>query len=267
MPDLPLSRNGLKPIDVATNAIKKAGVYVKDSFYKEKIVKNKGKNNLVSQVDIQSEKIVIDILKSEYPDWDIISEESFPDNKSDNYSWIIDPVDGTTNFIYGIPFIAVNIALKYRDSIIIGLTYDPLRDELFHAQKSKGTFLNDKTVKVSDINDISKAIVSCDLGYNYNDGEYGIKILQRLWGKALCLRILGSAALGMAYVACGRINLYFHRSVYPWDIASGLLLVEGAGGEIVIPNGLPDTGTTTKLIVSNKELIQIFRENVKDIQV
>jgi myo-inositol-1(or 4)-monophosphatase len=267
MPDLLLSRNGLKPIDVATNAIKKAGAYVKDSYYKEKVVKNKGRNNLVSQVDIQSEKIVIDIIKSEYPDWDIISEESFPDKKSDNYSWIIDPVDGTTNFIYGIPFIAVNIALKHRDKVIIGLTYDPLRDELFHAERDKGTFLNEKEVRVSDINDISKAIVSCDLGYDYDNGEYGLKVLQRLWGKALCLRILGSAALGMAYVACGRINLYFHRSVYPWDIASGLLLVEEAGGEIQIHDGLQDTEITTKLIVSNKELQKTFREFIKDIPV
>jgi myo-inositol-1(or 4)-monophosphatase len=265
MPDLLLSQNGLKPVDVAINAIKKAGSYVKDSYYKEKVVKNKGKHNLVSQVDIKSEKIIIDILQSEYPDWDIISEESFPDKKSDNYSWIIDPVDGTTNFIYGIPFIAVNIALKYRDNIIIGLTYDPLREELFHAEKDKGTFLNEKAVRVSDINDINKAIVSCDLGYDYNNGEYGLKKLQRLWGKALCLRILGSAALGMAYVACGRINLYFHHSVYPWDIASGLLLVEEAGGKILISDGLPETGVTTKLIVSNKELLQTFEEYVKDV--
>jgi myo-inositol-1(or 4)-monophosphatase len=140
-----------------------------------------------------------------------------------------------------------------------------LREELFHAEKDKGTFLNEKAVRVSDINDINKAIVSCDLGYDYNNGEYGLKKLQRLWGKALCLRILGSAALGMAYVACGRINLYFHHSVYPWDIASGLLLVEEAGGKILISDGLPETGVTTKLIVSNKELLQTFEEYVKDV--
>jgi myo-inositol-1(or 4)-monophosphatase len=267
MLDLPLSRNGLKPIDVATNAIRKAGSYVKDSYYKEKVVKKKGRNNLVSQVDIQSEKIVIDILKSEYPEWDIISEESFPDGKSDNYSWVIDPVDGTTNFIYGIPFIAVNIALKHQDNVLIGLTFDPLRDELFHAEKDNGTFLNEKPVRVSDISDMSQSIISCDLGYDYNNGESGLKILQKLWGKALCLRILGSAALGMSYVACGRINLYFHRSVYPWDIASGLLLIEEAGGEILIPDGLPDTGITTKLIASNKDLLKTFGEHIKDIGV
>jgi myo-inositol-1(or 4)-monophosphatase len=265
MPDLPLSRNGLKPVDVANNAIRQAGLYVKDKYHKEKVVKSKGRSNLVSNVDIQSEKIIIDILQNEYPDWDIISEESFPDKKSDNYSWVIDPVDGTTNFIYGIPFIAVNIALKYRDKVIIGLTYDPLREELFHAEKDNGAFLNGKQIRVSDISDISKAIISCDLGYDYNNGEYGLKILQSLWGKALCIRILGSAALGMAYVACGRINLYFHRYVYPWDIASGLLLIEEAGGEVRIPGGLPDTGITTKLIVSNKELVHKFRENIKDI--
>lgn len=262
---LPLSRNGLKPVDVAIKAIKQSGIYVRDNFHKEKVVKNKGRSNLVSNVDIQSEKLIIDVLQKEYPQWDIISEESFPDNNSDSYTWIIDPVDGTTNFIYGIPFIAINIALKFKGSIVIGLTYDPLRDELFHAEKNKGAYLNHKPIQGSNISDISKAIISCDLGYDYKNGDYALKTVHRLWGKALCLRILGSAALGMAYVACGRINVYFHQSVYLWDIASGLLLVREAGGEVDIPGSLPEAGTTTELIASNSNLNNKFREFIKDI--
>lgn len=257
---LPLSRNGLSTVNVAIKAIKESGRYVRDSFHKEKIVKNKGRNNLVSNVDIQSEKVIIDILKDEYPEWDIISEESFPDKKSHNYSWVIDPVDGTTNFIYGIPFIAINIALKFQGSVIIGLTYDPLRDELFHAEKNNGAYLNGNSIKVSDISDINKAIISCDLGYDFNKGDYALEIVRKLWGQALCIRILGSAALGLAYIACGRINVYFHRSVYPWDIASGLLLVEEAGGIVNIPGDLPDSGITTPLIASNKYLVNNFAE-------
>ena len=265
MQDLPRSKNDLRPLDVAIKAIKKSGIYVRDSFYEEKLVKHKGRSNLVSNVDIKSEKIIIETLQNEFPDWGILSEESFPDKKSDYYSWIIDPVDGTTNFIYGIPFFAINIALKFEGRIIIGLTYDPLREELFHSEKDIGAFLNEKPIKVSNTSDISKAIIGCDLGYDYNNGSHALKIIQSIWGKVLCLRILGSAALGMAYVACGRINVYFHRSVYPWDIASGLLLVEEAGGKVNIPEGMPDTGITATLIASNKELIKKFREHIKGI--
>jgi myo-inositol-1(or 4)-monophosphatase len=265
MQNLPLSRNEFKAVDVAIKAIKESGEYVRDSFFKDKIVKSKGRNNLVSNVDIQSEKIIIDLLKNEYPEWDIMSEESFPDKKSDNFSWIIDPVDGTTNFIYGIPFVAINIALRYKGAMYLGLTYDPLRDELFHAEKGKGAFLNNQPITVSEIHDINKAIISCDLGYHFDEGNKAIKILQRLWGQALCLRLLGSAALGLAYVACGRINLYFHRSVYPWDIASGVLLVKEAGGEVQMAEEIPSGGTTISLIASNKTLNSQFAGYIKDI--
>jgi myo-inositol-1(or 4)-monophosphatase len=265
MDDLPLSRNGLKSVDVAVKAIRNAGEYVRNNFLEDKIVKIKGRSNLVSNVDFESEKIIIDVLKNEYPDWDMISEESYPDNKSENYAWVIDPIDGTTNFIHSIPFIAVNIALKYKDIILLGLTYDPLRDELFLAQRGNGAYLNDKRLEITEVSDIGKAIVSCDLGYDFSKGDYALKIFHKLWGKALCLRLLGSAALGMAYVACKRINLYFHQSVYPWDITSGKLLVEEAGGIVKGLKTIPSGANTISLVASNKKLVEQFIDIAKNI--
>jgi myo-inositol-1(or 4)-monophosphatase len=258
MQDLPLSINGNTAIDVAVTAIKKAGDYVRKNISSAKVVSSKGFNNLVSSADFQSEKIIVDKLKSEYPEWDIISEESYPDNAAKSYSWIIDPIDGTTNFIHNLPFISINIALKYKDDIKLGVTYDPLRKELFYAQKGEGSFLNGKKLKVSNEYDLGKSVICCDLGYDSGRGLESLQTLQNLWGHVLCFRIVGSAALGLAYVACGRVNLYFHNSVYPWDIASGILLINEAGGEVKQWKNQNDNDSISHIIASNKELNKQF---------
>jgi myo-inositol-1(or 4)-monophosphatase len=263
MHNLPVSGNGNTPIDVAITAIRKSGDYIRKNIYSTKVVSNKGYNNLVTNFDVNSEKIIIDVLRDGYPEWEIMSEESSPDNNSDNYSWIIDPIDGTTNFVHGIPFIAINIALKYKDDILLGVTYDPFRDELFQAQKGKGTFLNAHTVNISKEHDIRKAVVSCDLGYDSDRGIESLDILHNLWGSIFCIRIIGSAALGLAYVASGRLDIYFHRSVYPWDISSGILLINESGGEVRQWECKNGSNSTSYIIAANKHLISQFERYFK----
>jgi len=233
MNNIPLSINGSKAIDVAVKAARLSGKAIKKGFYQHKDIEVKSKNNFVSQLDLLSEQIIIDTVKSEFPDWPVISEESSPSYTGNNFTWVIDPIDGTTNSIRGIPFVCVNIALVNNDSIELGVTYDPLRNEMFTAVKGQGAFLNRKKISVSKNTSLKEALIGSDLGYVMERGKETLEIASRLWWSVLSLRFTGSAALGLAYVASGRLGIYYHRYLYPWDVASGILLIREAGGEVI----------------------------------
>lgn len=258
MRTVPVSISGKSALDVAIQTAKNAGQYIYDNFYSVKNVKQKGRGNFASNIDTNSEKIIIESLRSEFPDWQFISEESYPDNAIKGYTWIIDPLDGTSNSVFGLPLVSVNIALANNDGIYLGVTYDPLRKELFHTLKGEGAYLNGAPIKASSVKRVEDSLVCLDLGYSKERGMESIKVMQSLWGKALCLRILGSAALCLAYVACGRVNLYYHRHIFPWDIASGLLMVKEAGGEVIDWKNQPAELNSMAIIASNKDLNRDF---------
>lgn len=255
---IPPSIKGQSALEIAIKAAYKSGHLIKKHISDIKNVNKKGRGNLVSELDTASEATIIEILKGAYPGCSIISEESFSQNSASGLTWIIDPLDGTTNSVFGIPFICVNIALIYNNIIHLGVTYDPIREEIFTSQRSNGAYLNQKRINVAKGDSIENALICADLGYEDNRGREALEILQKLWGKALCLRILGSAALGLAYVACGRISLYYHKSVYPWDISSGILLVREAGGEVVDWDHKDAKYNSTGIIASNKDLVKHF---------
>jgi myo-inositol-1(or 4)-monophosphatase len=257
---IPRSQSNRTAAEVAREAALKAGEYVDLHFHDHKDVSEKSRANFVSQLDVNAEKIVLDILKKEYPGWSIVSEESSPDEASKDFTWFIDPVDGTTNSIYEIPFVCINVALVYNNVPVIGITYDPLRKELFMAEAGKGAFLNGKKISVTPTDKLEKALVCCDLGYKLEKGKETLELLNKLWGKIAGSRLLGSAALGLAYVAAGRISLYFHHVTYPWDIAPGILLVREACGEAVDWQNNPAEIKESTIIASNHELVQQFRK-------
>ena len=239
---------------MAVQAAEEAGKILLAHFGSEKEVSHKGKGNLVTQVDILSEKCIVELLKREYPDHNILSEESNSSTPVAGYTWIIDPLDGTNNYVFGIPFFCTNIALVKDEDILLGVTYDPLRRELFRAERGQGAYLNDSAIHVSKESSLGACLVGLDLGYSDERGKELLDITSKLWGHVHCLRIMGSASLGLAYVACGRVNLYFHRFVYPWDIASGLLLTREAGGEVTDWEGKPATCQDEQIIASNRRL-------------
>ncbi len=258
MPELPSSTSGKSAIEVAITAAKQAGEILLAQFGSVKQVKRKSHGNLVTEVDVLSEQFLINFLKREYPRFGIISEESNPSNSAEGYTWVIDPLDGTNNYTYGIPFFCVNVALVRDDDIILGVTYEPIRHELFCAQAGKGAYLNESPIRVSNIDSLRKSLVGLDLGYSQEMGRKMLETVNRLWGHVHCVRLLGSSSLGMAYVACGRVSLYFHRYLFPWDIASGLLLVREAGGEVVDWQGERAGFRDTELIASNLKLQHEF---------
>ena len=199
---------------------KASKILIRDFGEIEKLqVKKKGPSDFVTNSDLKTEKIIIDELKKAKPNYSIISEENgMEDNKDKKNTWIIDPIDGTVNFLHGIPHFAISIALKSNDEIISGLIFDPIKNEMFYAEKNNGAFFNNHRIRVSKKNQINECLFVT-----------GGKLDKEL---ALPYRKSGCAALDLAYVASGRYDGYFQRNLNLWDIAAGILLVKEAGGVI-----------------------------------
>ena len=206
-------------LNIMIKASEKASkVLIKDFGEIEKLqVSKKGPNDFVTNSDIKTEQIIIDELKKAKPNYSILSEEKgIENNKDENNTWIIDPIDGTINYLHGIPHFAISIALKSYDQIIAGLIYDPIKDEMFYAEKNNGAYFNNQRIKVSKKNKIEDCLFVAGSKINY-DNE-------------LLIRNSGCAALDMAYVASGRYDGYFQKNINLWDIAAGIIIVEEAGG-------------------------------------
>jgi len=179
----------------------------------------KGPTDFVSNADLKAEKIIIEELKKARPHYSIISEEDGSEiNKDKNNTWIIDPIDGTTNFLHGVPHFAISIALKSGDEIVSGLIYDPIKDEMFYAEKENGAFFNNQRIRVSKKKELNSCLFA-------TGGATKEKI-------DLPLRNSGSAALDIAYVAAGRYDGYFQNDLNLWDIAAGIIILKEAGGMI-----------------------------------
>ena len=182
-------------------------------------VSKKGPSDIVTNSDLKTEKIIIEELTKGRPDYSIISEENGnKKNKDGKNTWVIDPIDGTVNFLHGIPHFATSIALKHENEIISGLIFDPIKDEMFYAEKNNGAYLNNKRIRVSKKNNMQECLFA-------TSGTVEKKI-------EFSYRKSGSAALDMAYIACGRYDGYFQKNLNLWDIAAGLILVTEAGGVI-----------------------------------
>ena len=208
-------------LNLMIKACEKASkVLIRDFGEIEKLqVSKKGPSDFVTNSDLKTEKIIIEELSRGRPDYSIISEENGKKKNKDNKNtWIIDPIDGTVNFLHGIPHFATSIALKHENEIVSGLIFDPIKDEMFYAEKNGGAYLNNKRIRVSKKNNINECLFA-------TSGTIEKKI-------EFSFRKSGSAALDMAYIACGRYDGYFQKNLHLWDIAAGLIIVEEAGGTI-----------------------------------
>jgi len=208
-------------LNVMIKASEKASkILIRDFGEVEKLqVSKKGPTDFVSNSDFKSEKIIIEELKKAKPNYSILSEESGSEfNKDKNNTWIIDPIDGTLNFLHGIPHFAISIALKSKNEIVSGLIFDPIKNEMFYAEKNNGAYFNNHRIRVSKKNEINDCLFVT-----------GGKIKKEL---NVQYRKSGSAALDMAYVAAGRYDGYFQRELNLWDIAAGIILIKEAGGII-----------------------------------
>jgi len=206
-------------LNVMIKACEKASkVLIRDFGEIEKLqVSKKGPNDFVTNADLKTEKIIIDELKKAKPNYSIISEENgFENNKDKKNTWIIDPIDGTINFLHGIPHFAISIALKSENEIISGIIFDPIKDEIFYAEKNNGAFFNNQRIRVSKKNEMDDCLFVTG-GKLKSEPE-------------IPFRKSGCAALDMAYVASGRYDGYFQNNLNLWDIAAGIVLIKEAGG-------------------------------------
>ncbi len=227
--------------EVLFEATREAGKIISDYFQGSFTVDNKeGINNLVTEVDKHSEKRIIEIIRKHYPSHSIISEEAGELIQDSPYQWIIDPIDGTVNFAHGIPLCCVSIGLKHGDDLILGTVYNPMMNELFFAEKGKGAFLNDKPISVSQKSDFRKACLVTGFPYKWPDSrEHPIRVFERFIMEGLPVRRLGSAAIDLCWVACGRFDGFWEYNLSSWDVAAGYLIVQEAGGRITNFEGDP----------------------------
>lgn len=214
-------------------ATREAGALIKASFNGPFLISHKdGINNLVTEVDQACERLITEIIKSAYPDHGIVGEEYGEHDMQAKYKWIVDPIDGTVNFAHGVPLCCVSIGLMEGDTMILGAVYNPMMDEFFFAEKGKGAFLNDKPIKVSAKQDLEKAFLVTGFPYHFPIGKNPFSIFERLVTSGIPVRRLGSAALDLCWVACGRFDGFWEYNLNPWDVAAGYLIVEEAGGTV-----------------------------------
>ncbi len=227
-------------------------------------VELKGKNDLVSYVDKELEIMIATRLKEVLPEAGFITEEGTQKVDNNPLKWVIDPLDGTTNFIHGLPVYCTSIALIDANELLVGVVYEPSRNECFHAHKGGGAFCNDKRIHVSKLNKISDSLLAT--GFPFHDfekiGNY-VKILNELMQNAHGLRRLGSAAVDLAYVAMGRYEAYFEYNLNSWDLAAGALIVQEAGGTVTDFSGGDNFVFGRELVAANSihtEMIEVIKK-------
>ena len=256
--DLPHGSSGASALDVAVTAARRAGAVLAERFHGPMVVTYKGPYNPVTDADLMAEKACLEVLRDEFPCSGILSEESDPVSGQSGYTWVVDPLDGTRNYAAGIPHFAVVVALAQGGQVLLGVTHDPVLDETFTAQAGGPALLNGAPISVSPRDGISGSVLAFDMGYASERALHALQMVTSLWPEFQSLRLMGSAALGLAYAACGRVDLYFHHHVSPWDIASGLLLVSAAGGRTVDRSGSPAGLNSGSVIAAGPPLVDAF---------
>jgi len=252
---LPESTTGRAVLEVATHAASEAGRILNDRYQGEKRISYKpGRSNIVTDVDLLSEERIKALLRDEYPDFGTIAEESDEVVGDSSYSWIIDPLDGTRNYAHGVPHFCVSIALARDGDVVLGVIHDPVRGETFSVEKGQGAFLNGSSIAVSRRTSLQASLVGFDMGYSVERGREMLEVANALWPGVEAVRVMGSAALGLAYAACGRLDIYINLSLSAWDLAAGMLLVHEAGGLVTDPDGQPSTTGSTSIIAANQAI-------------
>jgi len=210
----------------------KAGEEILNLFPHIHEISYKGAINLVTEADLKSEGIIKEAIRSRYPNHTILAEESGLEERGD-IRWIIDPLDGTTNFAHGLPWFCTSLALEIEGEIVLGIIYNPVLKECFSAIKEKGTFLNQKPIKVSQTKELGKALLATGFPYDIQQSPEPVMTrFRNMIMHARGVRRAGSAAIDLCYVACGRFDGFWEERLYPWDTAAGMLIVQEAGGKV-----------------------------------
>jgi myo-inositol-1(or 4)-monophosphatase len=248
-------------LDKVKGWVKEVGRLQIDRLHDNFEVRTKSnQNDLVTEVDELSEKILIDYIKADYPNHSIISEESGADHRESDYQWIIDPLDGTTNYTHGFPLFCISIGLQYQSETILGVIYAPKLDYLYYGIKEEGAFLNGKRLKVSTTARLEKALLMTDFSYyRVENPDDNIDYFDRVVKKVRGTRKTGSAALDLCCIAEGTVDFFWELELNPWDIVAGALLIKEAGGKVITFN----KEDKLTIIAGNNKLSNKLMEKIK----
>jgi len=236
---------------------REAGELLKSKLNDRHTIEFKGEINIVTEVDRMSEALILSAIRRQYPGHDVLAEESSATHNGSSFRWIIDPLDGTTNYAHGYPVFCVSIALEIEGDICLGVVFNPMLDEMFVAEKGGGAYLNSRNLSVSKTAILSHSLLATGFPYDIRENENNnISYFTEMARKVQAIRRAGSAALDLAYVAAGRFDGFWELKLMPWDTAAGCLLVQEAGGLITDLSGLPFHLQSPHVIASNGRLHQ-----------
>lgn len=247
-------------LKIAEQACRQAGAIQLEGLQKERQINYKGVINLVTDVDHQCEKSIVELIQGAFPDHDILAEEGSGARKDSPYKWIIDPLDGTTNYAHGYPLFCTSIALEYQGEVLLGAVYDPNRDEMFLAERGQGATCNGKTLRVSTVKKLEKAMVCTGFAYNIRETKNNnLNHFTRFLMKSQAVRRDGVAAIDLCYVAMGRYDGFWELNLFPWDVAAGALILREAGGVVTNFRGDPFEIYFKEILACNPSLHREMR--------
>ena len=238
-------------LETAIQAARAAGDILVKRLPSQREVRVKGLRDIVTDADLAAEKAIIQTIHARFPDHALLAEEKGETSGGSPYLWVVDPLDGTTNYSRRFPTFSVSIGLVHQGHLTAGVVYDPLRDHLFAAERGRGATLNGAPLHVSRLNDVAQAVIGLDWAHSNKNRHEIVARLGRVAPSCGTLRGIGSAALGLCYVAAGWLDAYFHIGLKPWDMAAGLLLIEEAGGCVTDIQGHPWHLWDERVLVSN----------------
>lgn len=236
----------------ALDLARESGSLLKEMFSRKHQIHYKGDINIVTEADKMSENLIIQEIRREFPEHGILSEESDAIAGDGKMRWIIDPLDGTTNYAHGYPVFCVSIALEKDGQVILGVIYDPTRDDLFFAERGQGAFLNSEKLSVSTLSNLSQALLATGFPYDIRESKNNnLDYFNKMAVRVQAIRRAGAAALDLAYLAAGRFDGFWELKLKPWDTAAGCLMVEEAGGVISDISGNPWNLESPVILASN----------------
>ncbi|QYJ14780.1 Inositol-1-monophosphatase [Rubrobacter xylanophilus DSM 9941] len=221
-----------REFDVAVEAARAAGGVLLEGLGRAGEVRYKGEVDLVTEIDEASERLLKERLLGAFPGYGLLAEESGQIAGKRDVRWVVDPLDGTVNFAHGLPVFAVSIALQRGREVVLGVVYDPVRDELFAARRGEGATLNGEPMSTSSNSELIRALVATGFPYDRTEMPEALELFGRFAARTRGMRRLGSSALDLCYVACGRLDGYYERGIWAWDVAAGALILEEAGGRV-----------------------------------
>jgi myo-inositol-1(or 4)-monophosphatase len=243
-----------KELEIALSAARQAGEVLRSGFGAEHAITYKGEVDLVTEVDEEAERVIREELLGAFPNHGMLAEEGGGQAGEGDDRWIVDPLDGTINYAHGLPVFAVSIALEREGAVVLGVVYDPMRDETFVAERGAGATLNDEPIRVSDTEEPIRALIATGLPNERERMPEALELFGRFAALSRGMRPLGAAALDLCYVACGRLDGYYERGIWPWDVAAGGLIVGEAGGKVTDYRGDAPDLAGREMVASNKLL-------------